>query len=151
MIVAAHQPAYMPWLGYLAKIAAADVFVVMDDLQFERQNFQNRNRLKLNHGPAWVTVPLEHGPQNQRICDKRIDNSSSPKQHWQHRTWQTLRTHYGAAPGFRDYADGLKDIFTRPWTSLLDLDLYTLELSMNWLGIRRPVLRSSSFDLVGQK
>ena len=59
MMVAAHQPAYLPWLGYLAKIAAADLFVVMDDLQYEAQNFQNRNRIKTgtgadrHHGHPW--------------------------------------------------------------------------------------------------
>ena len=61
MMVAAHQPAYLPWLGYLAKIAAADLFVVMDDLQYEAQNFQNRNRIKTGTGPAWITVPVERG------------------------------------------------------------------------------------------
>ena len=67
MIVAAHQPHYLPWLGYLDKVATADLFVVMDDLQYEAQNFQNRNRMKLNHGPQWLTVPLERGPQDERI------------------------------------------------------------------------------------
>ena len=75
MIVAAHQPHYLPWLGYLDKLAKADLFVVMDDLQYEAQNFQNRNRVKLNHGAAWLTVPLERGAQTDRICDKRIDNA----------------------------------------------------------------------------
>ena len=51
MIVAAHQPHYMPWLGYLDKLAKADLFVIMDDLQFEAQNYQNRQRLKLSAGP----------------------------------------------------------------------------------------------------
>ena len=77
MIVAAHQPAYLPWLGYLDKLAKADMFVVMDDLQYEAQNFQNRNRLKLNHGPAWITVPLERGAQTDRVIDKR--NEEEPK------------------------------------------------------------------------
>ena len=57
MILAAHQPHYLPWLGYLDKMAKADVFVVMDDLQYERENFQNRQKLKLNNGPAWISVP----------------------------------------------------------------------------------------------
>ena len=79
MIVAAHQPHYLPWLGYLAKVAAADLFVVMDDLQYEDQNFQNRNRVKFNHGAIWLTVPLERGAQSDRISDKRIANGGSPR------------------------------------------------------------------------
>ncbi len=67
MVVAAHQPSYLPWLRYLDKMAKADVFVVMDDLQYENQNFQNRQRVKLNSGAAWLTVPLERGTQSSVV------------------------------------------------------------------------------------
>ena len=69
MIVAAHQPSFLPWLGYLDKLAKADVFVVMDDLQYEAQNFVNRNRLKLANGPHWMIVPLLAAAQTDRIAD----------------------------------------------------------------------------------
>lgn len=154
MILAAHQPHYLPWLGYLDKMAKADVFVVMDDLQYERENFQNRQRLKVNNGPTWLTVPLERGTQHDRICDKRITDSGCPpehKEHWQRRTWQTLRTHYGKAPFWSTYAAELEDVFTRRWEKLLDLDLHMIELARRWLGITVPLLRSSSLELVGQK
>jgi len=152
MIVAAHQPSYLPWLGYLDKVAKADLFVVMDDLQYEAQNFQNRNRIKVNNGVAWLTVPLVRGSQSDRICDKIIRNDGfSAKEHWQRRTWMTLRTHYGRAPYFADYADAVEDLMTRRWESLVELDLYVLELVMRWLGINRPILRSSSLGLSGLK
>ena len=151
MIVAAHQPAYLPWLGYLDKVAKADLFVVMDDLQFEAGNFQNRNRVKLNHGPAWLTVPLERGPQDQRICDKRIANGGSPREHWQRRTWLTLETHYRKSPHFARYKDELADVYARPWQALIDLDAHLFDLARRWLGITRPVLRASSLELVGTK
>src|SRR6185312_7870375 len=126
VIVAAHQPHYLPWLGYLAKVAAADLFVVMDDLQYEAQNFQNRNRMKLNHGPQWLTVPLERGPQDERIIDKRIVNRGSPKEHWQRKTWHTLSIHYGSAPFWKLYEPDLEDVYTRPWERLVDLQLHLL-------------------------
>ena len=151
MIVAAHQPAYLPWLGYLDKIAKADLFVVMDDLQFEAQNFQNRQRVRLCDGPTWVVVPLEHGAQSDRICDKRIDNAGNPKQHWQPRTWRTLEINYRRAPFFDRYADELRAVYTRPWTSLVELDLHLLELARRWLDITTPMVRSSQLGLVGAK
>lgn len=151
MILAAHQPSFLPWLGYLDKMARADVFVVMDDLQYESQNFQNRNRVKLPSGPAWITVPVERGSRSDTIAQKRIRNSPNPKEHWQHRIWTTLKVHYGKAPFFDDYAEELEDVFTRPWERLVDLDLHVLELARRWLGITRPVLQSSSLDLEGQK
>jgi len=151
MIVAAHQPHYLPWLGYLAKVIACDLFVVMDDLQYEAQNFQNRNRLKLNHGPAWLTVPLVRGPQHERICDKLISNAGSAKEHWQRRTFETLRVHYRSAPYWSRYEAELADVYTRPWTRLVDLDLHMLKLHLDWFEIRKPVLLSSSLGLTGQK
>ncbi|HEY5925770.1 MAG TPA: WbqC family protein [Kofleriaceae bacterium] len=151
MIVAAHQPAYLPWLGYLAKLAAADLFVVMDDLQYEAQNFQNRNRVKLAHGAAWLTVPLLRGSLHDRILDKQIDNAGNPRQHWQRRTWRTLELSYGRAPYFRVYADELRDVYMRTWTSLVELDLHMLELARRWLAITTPIIRSSSLDLGGAK
>ena len=151
MIVAAHQPHFLPWLGYLDKLAKADVFVVMDDLQYEAQNFQNRQRVKINSGAAWLTVPLRRGAQNDRILDKLIDNSASGRHHWQHRAWRTLEVHYGKTPFFKQYAEELRDVFTRRWERLIDLDLHMLDLARGWLGITRPITRASTLGLSGQK
>jgi hypothetical protein len=151
MIVAAHQPHYMPWLGYLDKLAKADLFVVMDDLQFEAQNFQNRQRLKLAHGPEWLTVPVTRGHQSDRIVDKHIDSSANPKQHWQHRHWRSLVTHYQSARYFDDHADELHAVYDRHWQSLLDLDLHMLELARRWLDVHTPIVRSSQLNLTGTK
>jgi WbqC-like protein family len=151
VIVAAHQPHFLPWLGYLGKVAACDLFVVMDDLQYEAQNFQNRNRVKINHGATWLTVPLERGPQHERICDKRIDNRARGRHHWQARAWRTLRIHYGAAPYWRRYEAELATVFASPWHDLVTLDLHMLALHCRWLGITTPIVRASSLGLRGQK
>ncbi|HWE27490.1 MAG TPA: WbqC family protein [Polyangia bacterium] len=151
MIVAAHQPHYLPWLGYLAKVAAADVFVVMDDLQYEEQNFQNRNRVKCNHGPIWLTVPLAHGAQSERINEKYIANSGSLRQHWQRRHFETLRIHYQGAPHWRDYEPELRDLYSRHWDRLIELDLHILQLHLRWFDIRKPIVLASSLQLAGQK
>jgi len=152
MIVAAHQPHYMPWLGYLDKMAKADLFVVMDDLQYEAQNFQNRQRLKLNHGAKWVTVPLLANGQCARIVDMKIDNAGrGGRHHWQARTWRTLEVHYGATPGFARVAAELEDVYIRRWDWLLDLDLHVLDLARRWLAITCPIVRSSSLALRGAK
>ncbi len=152
MIVAAHQPHFLPWLGYLDKVAKSDVFVVMDDLQYETQNFQNRNRVKINHGTAWLTVPLVAGAQSDRILDKRIDNTGfGGRHHWQHRAWRTLEVHYGRAAHFGTYAAELRSLCTRRWDSLLELDLHVLDLARGWFGITGPIVRASSLSLRGAK
>ncbi len=152
MIVGAHQPSFLPWLGYLDKVAKSDVFVVMDDLQYESQNFQNRNRVKLNDGAHWLTVPLLRGEQTDRICDKRIDNTGlGGRHHWQRRAWRTLELHYGHAPHFAAYAADLERVFTRRWDHLLELDLHILDLARSWFHITQPIVRSSTLALRGAK
>ena len=151
MIVAAHQPSYLPWLGYLDKMAKADVFVLMDDLQYEAQNFQNRQRVKLASGPAWLTVPLVADAQAARICDKRIDNGGSPRQHWARRHWRSFEVSYARAPYFERYAPELHAVYERRWESLVELDGHMLELARRWLGIETPIVRSSRLGLTGHK
>jgi hypothetical protein len=151
MILAAHQAHYMPWLGYLHKVMRADLFVVMDDLQYEAQNFQNRNRIKVNNGTIWLTVPLVKGHQADRICDKQINNTQQAKECWRRRTWATLTTHYGRAPFFERYAPELSYVYERSWSSLLELDLKMLELMMRWLGITTPIVLASTLGATGEK
>ena len=151
MIVAAHQPHYLPWLGYLDKVAEADVFVVMDDLQYEAQNFQNRNRIKLNHGAAWLTVPLERGAQGDRICDKRIDNRGSAQGALAAPPWHTLRIHYGARAVLEAYEPELRGRLTRRWDRLIDLDLHMLSAAPALVRHHTPVCAPRRSALRGQK
>jgi hypothetical protein len=123
----------------------------MDDLQYETQNFQNRNRVKVNNGAAWLTVPLKHGSRADLINQKSIDNSGSSRQHWQARTWSTLKTHYGRAPHFAQYADDVADVYARTWERLIDLDLHILDLARRWIGSSSQVVRASSLRLEGKK
>src|SRR5918996_3753972 len=75
MIVAIHQPHYLPWLGYLHRMAQADLFIVLDHVQFERRNHQNRSQIRLNGEAHWLTVPVVQRSQKERIIDKLVDNS----------------------------------------------------------------------------
>lgn len=59
MIVSIHQPHFLPWLGYLDRMLKADLFVLLDHVQFERQNYQNRVQIKTGQGPQWLVVPVQ--------------------------------------------------------------------------------------------
>src|SRR5579864_8786440 len=113
MIVAAHQPSYLPGLAYLDKMAKSDVFVVMDDLPFEANRFLNRQRIKVSDGDGWLSVPVVVQP-DPRIAAVRIDGDIS----WRRRTWVAIETHYGSAPFFDRYADELHAVFDQPWDRL---------------------------------
>ena len=69
MIVAIHQPQYMPWLGYFHKMDKADIFIHLDTVQFRRNEFQNRNRIKAVNGWHWLTVPVKYVDHKQFIWE----------------------------------------------------------------------------------
>src|SRR5437868_14445339 len=91
MRVAIHQPHYLPWLGLLHRMAEADLFIVLDHVQFERGNYQNRTQVRVNGAPHWLTVPVLQRSQKERIVEKTIDAT----QDWAATHFETLRRAYG--------------------------------------------------------
>ena len=71
MIVAIHQPQYLPWLGYFDKLRRADVFCFLDNVQYKKNDWQNRNRIKTAQGWQWLTVPV-HYRYPQKISDQKL-------------------------------------------------------------------------------
>lgn len=144
MIVAAHQPHFLPWLGYLDKVRRADVFALVDHVQFERQNFQNRNRVKTRNGVQWVVVPVHRGCRDEPIREKRIDNKRDGKITWGERIFRTLENAYSRAPHFREHRDFFHRALTAPWSRLVDVDETLLRYILEQFRIATPLVRTSS-------
>ncbi|HEX6735322.1 MAG TPA: WbqC family protein [Azonexus sp.] len=152
MIVATHQPHYLPWLGYLDRMQKADLFVVLDHVQFERRNYQNRTRILLDGLPRWLTVPVVQASQLERVLDKRIDNpAGDDKKSWGLKHYQTLRHAYRDAPFFDVYGPELYAILTSCPGRLVDIDQMTLDFLRQALGIHTPLVNSSDLDLRGAR
>jgi len=152
MIVAIHQPHYLPWLGYLHRMARVDLFILLDHVQFERRNRQNRSQIRLDGEARWLTVPVEQHSQKERIADKRIDNSlHGTSRWWSPSHFQTIRQAYRDAPFLADYASALRRIFDTRWERLVDLNTALLELLRDAYGIRTRLVRSSELDVSGAK
>jgi hypothetical protein len=151
MIVTIHQPLFLPWLGYLDRMARADLFVVLDHVQFERANYQNRARYLLDGTPRWLTVPVLQRSQKERILDKEIDHRLEGKTPWGAASFATLRHAYREAGFFRPYAEPLKALLEARWPRLADLALASVELMREAFGIRTPMIRSSQLAVHGQK
>lgn len=147
MLVAIHQPHYLPWLGYLQRMAQADLFVVLDHVQFERGNYQNRTRVRVNGGPQWLTVPLVYGSQRDRILDKIIDRSVE----WPRAHFETLRRAYTGAGYFGSYAAQFRRIYEAGWERLVDLNDALLAVLRDAFGIATPLVRSSQLNVGGAR
>lgn len=130
MILAAHQPQFCPWLGYFDKMRRADVFVFLDDVQFKKNEWQNRNRIKTQNGPAWLTVPVLHN-FGQDIRQVRVNNTID----WNKKSQATLKQSYARAKAFSEAADFIEKLLGQPWELLVDINLY----SVRWLAERLKV------------
>jgi len=153
MLVAIHQPNFMPWLGYFDRMIRADLFVLLDHVQFERRNYQNRCMIRLEDDTKWLTVPVVQLSQKETIIDKRVDNPAdlSGTRWWGPNHFQTLRYAYRKSPYFALYAPKLQEILTARWEKLVDLNIATLEFVREALAIDTPLLRSSTLSCEGQK
>jgi hypothetical protein len=143
------QPSYLPWLGYFEQISRCDVFVFYDDVQYDRDGWRNRNRIKTRTGPQWLTVPIflkfEDHPQLHRI---KIDNSRP----WRKKHLLSIEQNYAKAPFFRDYWGMFREVYDREWEYLADLNIHFTRLLTDCLGIRdKKFARSSELNIPGDR
>lgn len=145
-IAAIHQPQYFPYLGFFHKLSQADIYVVMDNVEFLRRGLQHRNKIKTAKGDQWLTVPVLH-QQKQLINEVKIN----PDFPWARKHWGTILSNYSPAPYFNLYADDLQAILLQDWESLCELNMALLTWVMQVLAIDIPVVRLSNLPVQGEK
>ncbi|MBI4437191.1 MAG: WbqC family protein [Candidatus Omnitrophica bacterium] len=140
MTFSAHQPQYLPWIGYFDKIAKSDQFVFLDHVQYKKREFQNRNKIRTPRGALWLTVPvITKGRYMQLLKEVQIDNSVDwPKDHW-----ASLKTNYTKAPFFKTYAPFFQETYGRKWESLSELNIHLIRFLLKCFGIATPLLMES--------
>jgi len=144
MRVVIMQPTYLPWLGYFDLMEQSDIFVFRDEVQFEKQSWQQRNRIKTPNGVVWLTVPV-HKPLIQSIFKIEIDEVGSSK--WSRSHWNVLRNAYYSAPYWKTFESQLEEMYTSKWQRLADLNIALIEWLAKKLEIATKTLRASSLDL----
>lgn len=148
MILSAHQPAYLPWLGYLDKIIGSDLFVYLDSVQFEKNSFTNRNRIKSPQGPIWLTVPVKmKGHLGRTLREIEIDNS----QNWQKKHLNSIYLNYKKAPRFESIYPLIEPFFAKEYRSLSELCWEQLQFWCREFRIDTRIVRSSELELASRK
>ena len=139
----------MPWLGFFDQMKRADVFVYYDDVQFDKNGWRNRNRVKAPDGTAhWLTVPVRtKGLESKRIMDIPIDTRAP----WAKKQIGTLKQFYAKAPHAGEYLPQLEEILMKPWEMLIDLDIELVKQFCVWLGLKPNIKRSSELKIGGEK
>jgi hypothetical protein len=149
MILTAHQPVYLPWLGLFHKIALADKFCFFDDVQYQPKDWNNRNKVKFNNGTAnWLTVPvLRKSYLDLSYLEIKINNSIP----WQRKQWRSIELNYSKAPYFNLYAKELRKFYEVNWEYLCDLNYEMLLFFLDVLNISIPIVRMKEYSFRGEK
>ena len=151
MIIAIHQPHFLPWLGYLHRMAQVDAFVLLDHEQFERRNYQNRTMIRMNDEARWITVPVIQHSQKERIVEKQVDNRLDGPKWWSPNVFSTLRHAYRDAGFFGAYAPRFKQLFETRFDRLVDLNQAGLDVLREAFAIRTPLVKSSALAVEGAR
>lgn len=141
MRVTIHQPQFLPWLGYLDKIDQADAFIILDTVQFKKNEWQNRNRIRTADGWQWMTVPVLHH-FGQRIDEVLINPTSG----WKTQHLRALDMHYARAPYRNRYLAQLRELYSAPWRKLSELNEATVRWLLEAYGISTPVHRAAEYE-----
>ena len=145
MILGAHQLHYLPWLRYFHKIAHCDTFVVLDNIQFNKNGWQNRNKIKTAQGASLLTVPIHHKFQ-QQLNEVEMDQT----QPWQKKHWRAIEFNYQKAPHFKEHESFFRGVYEKSWGRLNDLNYEIFFYLVKALGIKTKIIRSSDLPLQGE-
>lgn len=143
-VVAIHQPNFLPWLGFFDKIARADVFVVMDNVQFPKKGgtWTNRVKLLVSDRENWITAPIDRSFHGMRMINEMKLKNEIP---WRDKILKTIQTNYRKAPFYSDIYPQLFNLINNPADNLCEYNIkaiYTISRIIG-LDVSKMVFSSS--------
>ena len=142
------QPIFLPWVGYFKMIKESDLFIFLDDVQFEKKSYQKRNKILLNKNEKMITVPvLTKNKFTQNINEVFIDN----KRDWKIEQIETLRHNYSKHQYYEENISYIKKTFNKDFEKLADLDIELIKSITKYLSIDTKFELSSNFKINERK
>ncbi len=141
--VAIIQSNYIPWKGYFNIIKCVDEFVLLDDVQYTRRDWRNRNLIKTKSGLKWLTIPVNvKGKYHEKIENVFADGSDWRKDHW-----NQISSAYKDAPFFKHFSDAFEELYLgQQETNLSKINLSFIRLINTILEIETPISWSASYS-----
>lgn len=137
------QPGYIPWLGFFEQVYRSDVFVIYDDVQYDKNGWRNRNRIKCPQGIQWLTVPVK-----LKGLDTPINEVLIVPGNWQRKHLATIKHCYKKSPYFEEVFPIIENILSKEWHYLVDLDVEIITAVLDYLGLkRRRIIRSNTLGI----
>ena len=144
--IAIIQSNYIPWKGYFDIIGLVDEFIIFDEVQYTKNDWRNRNKIKTATGVQWITIPVYQKKLSQKISETEV---SDPK--WRVKNWNAIQTNYGRAPFFKVYAPQFEDFYLNSRSTLLsEINISLLKLICQMIGIKTTFTNSANYRLQGE-
>lgn len=144
MTVVILQPSYLPWIGYFQQIKRADTFVYYDDVQYTKNDWRNRNRIKTTEGFCWLSIPVSF-KLGERICDIRIGEG------WKKKHLKTLQQVYGKSPYFDEVYAVIETSLFASNDKLSALCVGLTEAIKEYMGLHTTSCLASDLHIQGER
>lgn len=152
-VMAAHQPNFLPYLGFFDKLAACDIFVIRDEVLFVKRDFHHRNRIRVSDDPStqkprseWLTVPVED--PNDYLRHVQIKRDVKQKNMpWNKSMLRYIKSHYEKSPHFNEYFQELEGVIDNSDTNLITLNMKLIKFFANKFGLEREFVLASELGL----
>ncbi len=141
------QPTYLPWSGYFNLIQSVDKFVFLDDVQFEKQSWQSRNRLVQNGQEIWLSIPIKKHALSSKINQISVNQ----QQNWQQKHLKSLRQAYAKSPYIDEVLSTLEPILFAPKEALMDYTIPMIKAFSSKLGLDVEWCYSSEISTQGNR
>lgn len=144
--VAILQSNYIPWKGYFDMINMVDEFILYDDVQFTKNDWRNRNKIKTSQGVQWLTIPVYHSME-QSIREIKVSQKN-----WNIKHWRTIQNNYANAPFFKEYKNIFFEMYENvPSEYLSEINRYFLEAVNKILGIQTRLSWVWDYSISGDR
>lgn len=144
MNVAIHQPEHLPWLGFFHKMVKSDIFVILDNVQFRKNYYQNRNKVRISTGWSWVAVPITH---TLKTLIKDVAISDNPN--WKRKWHNMIYLSYKKSPFFDAYYKDIDSALHADCGSLSEFNIILIKLLCKFLNINTRLVYASQIGVSG--
>jgi len=141
-VVSIRQPGYLPYIGFFKKIESSDVFVFLDNVQYEKNDWDNRNKIKTSKGDMWLTVPIQN-KFGQKINEVNIANNEN----WNDKHKKSIQINYSKSPFFKEFWDDVDSILSQKWEKLIDLNMKFISYFSSKLELTTKIVKSSELNV----
>lgn len=143
MFVSMHQPDYLPWLGYFNKIARSEKFIFFDTADFSGGGFHERNKIKVDGGWAYLSIPMQHTEYFKSLKDAKLPENTI----WAKKHWKSLIASYGRSRYWKDHSMFFEKLYSQigQFITLSDLNIHIIKYMCSAFGLKAEHFRSSEF------